>query len=69
MQPSRARYRVLAFTTILAIITYLDRVAISSAAPAVRSEMGLDAVQMGWVFSAFTWAMPRSKSRAAGWAT
>ena len=42
MQPSRARYRVLAFTTILAIITYLDRVAISSAAPAVRSEMGLE---------------------------
>ena len=56
MQPSRARRKVLAFTTILAIITYLDRVAISSAAPAVRSEMGLDAVQMGWVFSAFTWA-------------
>jgi MFS transporter, ACS family, glucarate transporter len=56
MQPSRARRKVLAFTTILAIITYLDRVAISTAAPAVRSEMGLDAVQMGWVFSAFTWA-------------
>jgi ACS family glucarate transporter-like MFS transporter len=56
MQPTRARHKVLAFTTVLAIITYLDRVAISSAAPAVRSEMGLDAVQMGWVFSAFTWA-------------
>lgn len=56
MQPSRARYKVLAFTTILAIVTYLDRVAVSSAAPAIRSEMGLDAVQMGWVFSAFTWA-------------
>ena len=56
MQPSRARYKVLAFTTILAIITYLDRVAISSAAPAIRSEMGLDAIKMGWVFSAFTWA-------------
>lgn len=56
MPPTRARHKVLAFTTVLAIITYLDRVAISSAAPAVRSEMGLDAVQMGWVFSAFTWA-------------
>ena len=56
MQPSRARHKLLAFTTILAIITYLDRVAISSAAPEVRSEMGLSAVQMGWVFSAFTWA-------------
>lgn len=56
MHPTRARRKLLAFTTILAIITYLDRVAISSAAPAVRSEMGLDPVQMGWVFSAFTWA-------------
>lgn len=56
MQPSRARYKVLAFTTLLAIITYLDRVAISSAAPAIRGEMGLDAIEMGWVFSAFTWA-------------
>jgi MFS family permease len=54
--PSRARYTLLTLTTVLAIITYLDRVAISSAAPAVRGELGLDAVQMGWVFSAFTWA-------------
>ena len=54
--PSRARYTLLALATVLAVITYLDRVAISSAAPAVRSELGLDAVQMGWVFSAFTWA-------------
>ena len=54
--PSRARGALLAFTTILAIITFLDRVAISSAAPAVRNELRLDAVQMGWVFSAFTWA-------------
>jgi MFS family permease len=54
--PSRARYSLLGFTTVLAIITYLDRVAISSAAPAVRGELGLSPVQMGWVFSAFTWA-------------
>ena len=53
---SRGRYVLLAFTTILAVITYLDRVAISSAAPAIRGELGLDVVQMGWVFSAFTWA-------------
>ena len=56
MQPSHARHKLLAFTTILAIITYIDHVAISSAAPEVRSELGLSAVQMGWVFSAFTWA-------------
>jgi MFS transporter, ACS family, glucarate transporter len=56
LPPTRARHVLLGLTTLLAVITYLDRVAISSAAPALRSELGLDAVQMGWVFSAFTWA-------------
>lgn len=53
---SRARYTVLHFTLALAVITYLDRVAISSAAPAIRGELGLSAAEMGWVFSAFTFA-------------
>jgi ACS family glucarate transporter-like MFS transporter len=54
--PTRARFTLLSFTVALAVITYLDRVAISSAAPAIRGELGLSPVQMGWVFSAFTWA-------------
>jgi ACS family glucarate transporter-like MFS transporter len=54
--PTRVRYTVLHFTLALAVITYLDRVAISAAAPAVRAELGLNAAQMGWVFSAFTFA-------------
>ena len=53
---TRARFTLLHFTLALAIITYLDRVAISSAAPAIRGELGLSAVQMGWAFSAFTLA-------------
>jgi ACS family glucarate transporter-like MFS transporter len=53
---SRARFKLLRFTLVLSIITYLDRVAISSAAPAIRDELSLSAVQMGWVFSAFTFA-------------
>jgi MFS family permease len=53
---TRARYTVLHFTLALAVITYLDRVAISAAAPAVRAELHLNAAQMGWVFSAFTLA-------------
>lgn len=56
MIPTRARYNVLRLTLALAIITYLDRVAISSAAPAIRSELGLSLIQMGWVFSVFTFA-------------
>jgi MFS family permease len=56
MAPSRSRYTLLRFTFALSIITYVDRVCISSAAPAIRDDLGLTAVQMGWVFSAFTFA-------------
>ena len=56
MAPTRARHTVLYFTFALSVITYLDRVAISSAATAIRGDLHLDAVQMGWVFSAFTFA-------------
>ena len=55
-QPTRGRFTLLRFTLVLSIITYLDRVAISSAAPAIREELQLSAVQMGWIFSAFTLA-------------
>jgi MFS family permease len=55
-QPTRGRFKLLRFTLVLSIITYLDRVAISTAAPAVRDELQLTAVQLGWVFSAFTFA-------------
>ena len=56
MTPTRARFTVLRFTLALAVVTYLDRVAISSAAPAIRNELGLSLIQMGWVFSVFTFA-------------
>jgi MFS family permease len=56
MAHGRSRYTLLRFTFVLSIITYIDRVCISSAAPAIREDLGLTAVQMGWVFSAFTFA-------------
>ena len=40
----------------LAVITYIDRVCIAQAAPAIRNELGLTAIQMGWAFSVFGWA-------------
>lgn len=55
-QPTRARFTLIYFTLALAIITYIDRVVIGSAATAIRADLGLSAVQMGWVFSAFTFA-------------
>ncbi len=54
--PRRARRVLLRFTFALSLITFLDRVAIGAAAPAIRDELHLSAVQLGWVFSAFTLA-------------
>ncbi len=45
---------MLGFIVVLAIITYIDRVCISQAAPDMRRDLGLNESQMGWVFSAFT---------------
>ena len=52
--PSRARHVVLGFIIVLAVITYIDRVCISQAAPDIRHDLGLNEKQMGWVFFAFT---------------
>jgi MFS family permease len=56
LRPTRARYVAVAFAMLLAIIQYLDRVCISQASTAIRHDLGLSAVEMGWVFSVFTWA-------------
>ena len=53
---SRVRVRVLALTLSLIAIAYLDRVCIATAAPVIRFQLGLDAEQMGFVFSAFTFS-------------
>jgi sugar phosphate permease len=37
------------------MITYMDRVVISSAVPVIREEMGFDLVVMGGILSAFRW--------------
>ena len=53
---TRVRYGVLWMAFLLAIITFLDRVCISIAAPYMMEDLGLTLVQMGLVFSAFTLA-------------
>jgi MFS transporter, ACS family, glucarate transporter len=52
--PTRARHRVLWLVFALAVITYLDRLCIAAAAPAITREFGFTPTQMGYVFSAFT---------------
>ncbi len=54
--PTRTRYWVVAFGVSLAFITYIDRACIGQTAPAIRQELRLTPVQMGYVFSAFALA-------------
>ena len=52
-RPSKVRYWVVVFAVTLAIITYIDRVALSQAAPRISKELGLSKQQMSWVFFGF----------------
>ncbi len=54
--PTRTRYWVIVFAVTLAVITYIDRVCISQAAPAISRDLGLTPVEMGYAFSAFALA-------------
>ena len=54
--PTRVRYGVLWFAVTLAIITYIDRVCMSQAAPDIRRDLGLNKEEMSFVFGAFTLA-------------
>jgi len=54
-RPSRVRLMILALLTLGTLINYLDRTVISVAAPLMKSELHLDAVTLGVVFSAFSW--------------
>ena len=50
------RYAVLALIAIGTTINYLDRTLLSVAAPSMAKELGIGAVTMGLVFSAFSWS-------------
>jgi MFS transporter, ACS family, glucarate transporter len=65
---TRIRYRVVAFTTSLAALTYLDRVCISIVAPNIMRDIRLTTIQMGYVFSAFTLAYALFEIPTASWA-
>jgi ACS family glucarate transporter-like MFS transporter len=62
------RYKVVAFTVALAGVTYLDRVCIGILAPSIMRDLGLTAMQMSYVFSAFTAAYALFEVPTAWWA-
>jgi MFS family permease len=52
-QSAEARHRVIAFGMTLAFLSYLDRACISQAAPMIARDLHFNAIQMGYIFSAF----------------
>lgn len=52
---TRKRYNILTMVFITVVINYLDRSNISVAAFELRKDLGLDMIQMGYIFSAFGW--------------
>jgi sugar phosphate permease len=55
-RPSWGRWYVLLLISVMYLITYLDRVNISTAAPMISKEFGFSKITMGVIFSAFVWA-------------
>jgi sugar phosphate permease len=52
-RPTHVRFWVIVFAVTLAVITYIDRVCMSVAAPDIQRDLGLSDQQKGVVFSAF----------------
>jgi len=52
----RQRYRVLAFLGLLSALTFLDRLAIAVAGPAIQADLHIQPQQWGWILSAYVLA-------------
>ncbi len=50
---THARYWVIVFALLLAVLSYIDRVAMSQTAPYIMKDLGLSKQQMGTIFGAF----------------
>src|SRR3954462_4588273 len=55
-KPGRIRYLIVFMLFVVTMVNYADRATISIAGPALSKDLGLSAVQMGYVFSAFGWS-------------
>jgi len=52
-RPTKVRHVVLGLTVAAYMITYMDRNVLAAARPAIRSELGISLVMMGWITSSF----------------
>jgi MFS family permease len=65
---TRARYVVIAFLVVLAMVTYLDRACMGAMMPGIAAEFSLGDAQQGWVFTAFALAYALFEIPTARWA-
>ncbi|TCK35169.1 ACS family glucarate transporter-like MFS transporter/ACS family D-galactonate transporter-like MFS transporter [Paraburkholderia sp. BL8N3] len=63
---SNVRYAILAMIFLITTFNYADRATLSVTGSAMRAEFGFDAIRMGYIFSAFSWAYVLSQL-PAGW--
>ena len=69
LRPTNRRFRIMGLLFVTVVINYLDRSNISIAAPSIATDFHLDPVQLGLVFSAFSWtytAVPVARRMAGG---
>src|SRR5262245_56184953 len=55
-RPSRIRYLVVAVSTLMAILLYLDRICVSFAVDYIREDIRLTQSDISWFLSAFFWS-------------
>ncbi len=53
---THVRFMIVGMLFVMTAINYADRATISIAGPAIAKDLQIDAVQMGYIFSAFGWA-------------
>ncbi|MBJ6120405.1 MFS transporter [Sphingomonas mollis] len=56
VRPTRVRYFIIALIFVITSLNYADRATFSIAGSAASDELGLNAVQMGFILSAFAWS-------------
>ncbi|OYD60145.1 UNVERIFIED_ORG: ACS family glucarate transporter-like MFS transporter [Burkholderia sp. CF145] len=64
--PTRVRHVILLLIFAITTFNYADRATLSVTGSAMRAEFGFDAIRMGYIFSAFSWAYVLSQV-PAGW--
>jgi D-galactonate transporter len=66
MKRTKVRYVILLLIFVITTFNYADRATLSVTGSAMRTEFGFDAIRMGYIFSAFSWAYVLSQL-PAGW--